>query len=319
MGPLWPDEIDTFDLDDPTEGSTGFDPFPADWVDTPYPIDRGVRPPTEELGIEWTACGPLRTAACSPLVDAPWGGSVYHQMEEIEFGPNRDFDDLRPWVPDDVTVSDGFTDCEAEMVALMLGVLHDNVDILEWAMCVAAGVDQDRVTEENKQCLRDRIANGVFRRPLELIPKDPPCGIDKNWGMSAGHGKITMCLNRDGRFGTAVDMYCHCDDPALRLCAVLSQAVTLLHELAHGCDFQHDDEERAELGITKECQEVHLLMQCMSYGLFPRYPDAAGSGACDAWATLTPGDGGDIGQLPTDFRCPGRVFALVPPRVGVPS
>ena len=311
-----------------THAGGGWDESAHDPFDRVEPIVDDLEPPTwpwpwpgaqDPLGE--LPCGDLPWGACAGLVGGAGAPSrrpsrIVDELdpEDLDFGPARLLADLEPSEVG-IEVSDAFTTCERELVARVWGALRQNVDLVEWAMCMSPNA-----MEDERSCLRQMLTDAT--EPLTIVPEDEgdDCLGPKGnaWGMKQRRGKIVICTLPGSPFARATELWCGCTDPTARACAVFSMATTLLHELSHSCGWQHDAEVRRETGILKRCQEVFLLQQSFAYAVFQRYPEAAASRCCVAWATTFPGSGERIGGLETDCEC-DRPVSWDPLGLAVPA
>lgn len=290
--------LDVFRLDDPDPGDDN--PPPPELDEPRRRGDQGTDDERSWMGdasLDPDVLAVYLGPACDP--PPPWDDCA----DLLDIGPPRSVEDLRP-SRDGLTIETGpfgaeKPTCEESLVAQMWGVLQDNLDLVEWAMCMAA----PWVDEEQRECLRETLQNG----PVTIRFKPGPCNTKNggSWGMRSGGQAITICRDDSPTtpFSTSAFLYCECSAAGAQLCGVLSQAATLLHEVSHSCDWQHTKRERDRLGITRQCQEVFLLQQSFAYALFQRYPEAAASGCCDPYATTVPGDGLPLGQATVSCPC----------------
>ncbi len=244
--------------------------------------------PTEEMflyGTDFDADG-----GCAPL---PWERCA----PRLEPGRPRHLRDVRP-SSEGIDISADFSACEREMIELMWGVLRENADLIRWAACMS-GADRSETA-----CL---MATFTETAPEVIAFTRKPDGCE--WGFRfnrvgpADTPRITFCASSGSPWATAVELYCTCSAASATECAILSMCVNLLHEVSHVCGMKHSGLPYNMDGVPKRCQEVFLNQQAFAWALFQRYPDAASSACCAAWATTVPGSGQAIGQLHTQCTC----------------
>lgn len=213
-------------------------------------------------------CGFLPLNECGPIPDRPRKHFV--DVPIVEPGTLFVFDD-------------SYTGCEQDLIGHAWGLLLENVDILDWVVCVSERLARQNgaafQTDSPHTCLRSAVEGTLDRegRPAWVTftknEESPQCKM----GAIGSRNEIYMCVNGERKlFNVAVDLYCNGTDTQRR-CAVFAMAASLLHELSHtGCGFEHDDED----GDIVPCSIPYLIGSTFAAVIMARYPEIASSPCC---------------------------------------
>jgi hypothetical protein len=183
----------------------------------------------------------------------------------------------------------GPSECHLEFIDAVWGLLMANLDLVEWALCVA-GANQDAI-----DCVVSKIL-GTADEPVhfKILGDTVGCSGAKLW-TSFANQTIGLCT-QSHLFADAADTWCH-GHGGDRTCALVAVAAPLLHELTHICGYP----DPPHLPTGFECGVSYLTGSAILWGLLQRYPDAARSRCCREQRTVVPGDGD---PLPGFQNCP---------------
>lgn len=193
------------------------------------------------------------------------------------------------------TDEEEWDDAELELLRTAWAVLWLNTDLVEWVMCY--------ITEgSGGGCVRGKI---LGTRQLARIRKDPVSTSSRcepeecrefgrcyanamgMWGM--GGGRIHLCSGGDSdltiwtRAWTGFSGVTPMDLHQNRICAAISLASLILHELTHVCARSANDD-------PGECQVSYIAENNMLWALLQRY----GAARLSSWCEDKVNDGDDL-------------------------
>ncbi len=220
-------------------------------------------------------CGPIPLSYCG---DPPSGER--RRYEDVGF------------VAADSDTHDGpfrlvgeWSGCEEQMMEQVWALLRENLGLVDWAMCLAQRMHDpftDFGPNGDSECVVERI-RGQRDRPVK-VEWETGCG----WRMiTRSDHRIGICKSLGESGQIAAELYCG-GTPSERMCALVSMAASLLHELTHTCGYSHRGDEytlfNPEKGDDKlPCSFPYLTGDLFAWAMTQRYPQMLRSGCCSPW------------------------------------
>jgi hypothetical protein len=232
-------------------------------------------------------CGPVPLDECGAVPSHP--RQSFADVPVLEPGPTFVFEE------------GAFTPCERRLLGQAWGLLQENLDVVDWAVCVSERMARQNQaafhTQADPDCLRQRIVGDVWP-PVTFTKKRERDGCKMS--TSPSRSVVAMCVHgRHKLFNVAGDLYCEGSAAAGR-CAVLAVAASLLHELSHTepCRFRHDvvDDDGNETRVR--CSIPYLIGSLFVVAVRRRYrnPRIDRHECCALYRDISIGD---------DARLPG--------------
>lgn len=146
------------------------------------------------------------------------------------------------------------------------GVLQNNVDLINWAVCWATG------NSNGDHCIVNRISRTSSRVEVRLYDEGTcPVQVTNFYGAVDGTGgRIRIC--KSGDWEVYREKFTSGDELMI-LCSVLDLAAAICHELTHVCGRASGDE-------PDGCYRSYLIENAFRWGLFRRFPAAAVGTCC---------------------------------------
>lgn len=238
-------------------------------------------------------CGPLAFEACGASFD-PFTAPA-RSLEDVP-------SDLPPLLGD-------WPPCDTALMGRVWGFLQSNLDLVEWALCMAVAADPAAdPPPEALACILDRIRLIPVDRntpvlPFLLMGTDEACGAVR---MATGFGRTRICTESGSSWDCGLQMYCPEADPsapaepappagleptaATRTCAVMTLAASVLHELHHACGIHHPE----------ACGAPYLAGNFFLRGAYALYPEAADTPCCDRAGRVALGSDRSIPGFPPE-------------------
>lgn len=177
---------------------------------------------------------------------------------------------------------DGASDAERELLLAAWEVLQQNLDLVEWSLCIVLGDDSNKA----RRLLR-KMTRGVATVRIHVVPDcdplfDDPGGF-RAWGGVSG-GTIWICdAEKTQLTKNYLRLWMDGVTANDRWCSVLDLAVTLMHELSHTVGIAKDDDPYR----PKECPKSYLIENAFRFILFRRYVGVTNSDCCSKYRPPT--------------------------------
>lgn len=173
---------------------------------------------------------------------------------------------------DKVSIDDGFTSEETDLLLKAWALLVQSTDLVKWAVCWITG------KPATGDCIVNQI-NGAGTNVHIKAHETTGSFWETGWLASLwGGGTINIAvLGSD--WLNYVDIW-RCGEtsgaePVDKMCAAVDLSATLLHELTHSCIRAWRDSDHAN-----ECYTSYLIENAFRWAIFHRYQDAASSTCC---------------------------------------
>lgn len=166
--------------------------------------------------------------------------------------------------------------CELDLLGKAFGLLKDNVDLAEWAICMATG------NPEAGTCIRNYLTGE--NADIEIKIDDDICDIKYDddgdmIGITNGSAwaltrRISLCSLPGSRFSVNSYLACY-GDAAAQACGIVNMAGLLLHEIVHLCV-------RAAGDSPGECRVSYLAESAFLALMYQSCSLAATSSCCSS-------------------------------------